>query len=41
MALIADADNVEDYDTHVISEATSQMLHDIENLIAAEATRYV
>ncbi|KAG1880361.1 hypothetical protein C8R48DRAFT_683684 [Suillus tomentosus] len=39
VALIADADNVEDYDTHVISEATSQMLHDIENLIAAEATR--
>jgi len=41
VALIADVDNVEDYDTHVISEAASQMLHGIENLIVAEATRYV
>ncbi|KAG2157853.1 uncharacterized protein EDB93DRAFT_1125050 [Suillus bovinus] len=39
VALIADAGNVEDYDTHVLSEAASQMLHDIENLIAAEASR--
>ncbi|KAG2121183.1 hypothetical protein BD769DRAFT_1479744 [Suillus cothurnatus] len=39
VALIADVDNVEDYDTHVISEAASQMLHGIENLIVAEATR--
>lgn len=39
VALIADADNVEDYETRVISEAASQMLHEIENLIVAEATR--
>lgn len=39
VALIADADNVEDYDTHVISEAASRMLHDVENLIVAEAMR--
>ncbi|KAG1808585.1 uncharacterized protein BJ212DRAFT_1381872 [Suillus subaureus] len=41
VAIIADADNVEDYDTHVISEAASQMLHDVENLILAEATRRI
>lgn len=39
VAIIADADNAEDYDTHVISEAVSQMLHDVENLIIAEARR--
>ncbi|KAG1741148.1 hypothetical protein EDB19DRAFT_1706614 [Suillus lakei] len=39
VALIADADNVEDYDTHAISEATSQLLQDVENLIVAESTR--
>lgn len=39
VALIADADNVEDYDTHVISEAASQLLHEVEIMIVAEATR--
>ena len=41
MALTVDVDNVEDYDTHVISEAASQLLQDIENLIAEEASRCV
>ncbi|KAG1746656.1 uncharacterized protein EDB91DRAFT_1118237 [Suillus paluster] len=39
VALTADADHVEDYDMHVISEAASQLLRDVENLIVAEATR--
>ncbi|KAG0709245.1 hypothetical protein DFH29DRAFT_978829 [Suillus ampliporus] len=39
VALTADADHVEDYDMHVISEATSQLLQEVENLIVAEATR--
>ncbi|KAG2145131.1 hypothetical protein DEU56DRAFT_732147 [Suillus clintonianus] len=39
VALISDADNVEDYDTHIISEAASQLLEEVENLIIAEATR--
>lgn len=41
MALISDVDNGEDYDTHVVSEATSKLLQDIENLIAADAKRCV
>ncbi|OJA10703.1 hypothetical protein AZE42_01056 [Rhizopogon vesiculosus] len=39
VALISDVDSGEDYDTHVVSEAASKLLQDIDKLIAMEAKR--
>ncbi|KAJ8586900.1 hypothetical protein M405DRAFT_771033, partial [Rhizopogon salebrosus TDB-379] len=39
VAIISDVDNGDDYDTHVVSEAASKLLQDIDKVIAAEAKR--
>jgi hypothetical protein len=39
VAIISDVDNGDDYDTHVVSEAASKLLQDIDKTIAAEAKR--